>query len=123
MGVCVLAPNNYCTHTPHSLITINQASSSASATAATVPRPTPSFAMDVAGAVWSRRSRPEKPSVRCPHALSPSTARASKRLATQLPCHNAPRSELEVTVAAPHPGDCALYVSYDGDAVPDADKQ
>ena len=46
-----------------------------------------------------------------------------KRLATQLSCHNAPRSELEVTVAAPHPGDCALYVSYDGDAVSDANKK
>lgn len=32
-------------------------------------------------------------------------------------------TELEVTVAAPHPGDCALYVSYDGDAVPDANKK
>ena len=93
--------------------------------AGTVPRPTPLFATDVAGAVWSRRrSRPEKPSVCCPYALFPSTPHASpKRLVTQLSCHNAPRSELEVTVAAPHPGDCALYVSYDGDAVSDANKK
>ena len=42
---------------------------------------------------------------------------------TQLSCHNAPLSELEVTVAARHPGDCSLYVSYDGDAVPDANKK
>ena len=89
-----------------------------------MPRPTPSFATDVAGAVWSRRrSKPEKPSACCPYALFPSTAHASKALATQLSCHNAPLSELEVTVAAPHPGDCALYVSYDGDAVPDANKK
>ena len=30
---------------------------------------------------------------------------------------------LETTVAAPHPGDCALYVSYDTDAVPDKQKR
>ena len=30
---------------------------------------------------------------------------------------------LETTVAAPHPGDCALYVSYDTNAVPDKEKR
>ena len=30
---------------------------------------------------------------------------------------------LEATVAAPHPGDCALYVSFDTDAVPDTEKR
>ena len=32
-------------------------------------------------------------------------------------------TEIEVTMAAPHPGDCALYVSYDGDDVADANKR
>ena len=65
----------------------------------------------------------------------PSAACTPTTLTDNIVCNDRPRGAvdtqvtagtqlvLEVTVPAPHPGDCALYVSYDDDQVADGQKQ
>ena len=72
------------------------------------------------------------PRQQAPPKLLPHPARSGPKRRTRIPNkrlarprHNCPpqcRAELQVTMAAPHPGDCGLYISYDGDDVTDANK-
>ena len=73
------------------------------------------------------------PRQQAPPKLLPHPARSGPKRRTRIPnkrlarprhinCPPQCRAELQVTMAAPHPGDCGLYISYDGDDVTDANK-